>query len=243
MPVLTSRSVPIRLALAAILAGGLAACRPQGLDFSAVLRQPMPTTEEGLRQEAQRLGAIYDRKPGEKFVSLRYGSVLRQLGHHVQAVAVLQRAALANLEDPEVSAAYGKALADAGELKQAAEVLANAHTPDRPNWRVMSVQGSVADQMGHHERAQELYLGALKLAPSEPSVLSNLGLSYALSRRLVDAERVLTEAARQPGADDRVRANLAMVKGLAAAQRGGRSETDTWAQIRRAETQQKKQAR
>ena len=45
-------------------------------------------------------------------------------------------------------------------------------------------------------------------------MLSNLGLSYALSRNLDLAEQTLRLAADQPGADARVRANLAMVLGL-----------------------------
>ena len=45
-------------------------------------------------------------------------------------------------------------------------------------------------------------------------MLANLGLSYALSRRLADAERVLRQASGDPRADGRVRANLALVLAL-----------------------------
>ena len=81
--------------------------------------------------------------------------------------------------------AYGRALADAGNYKQALEVLNRAHTPDQPDWRILSVQGAVLDQMGRHEDAQRYYATALRIVPDEPSVLSNLGLSYALSKDLV----------------------------------------------------------
>jgi Flp pilus assembly protein TadD len=50
--------------------------------------------------------------------------------------------------------------------------------------------------------------------PDEPSVLSNLGLSYALSKDLVRAEATLRRAAAQPRVDARVRQNLALVVGL-----------------------------
>lgn len=211
------------------------------MDFSALVRAPLPVTQDGLQQEAIRLGQAYDRRPGERNISMRYALVLRQLGQHAQAVAVLQRAALANVNDSEVSAAYGKALADAGRFKEASEVLAMAHTPDRPSWRVLSTQGSVSDQMGDHARAQELYIAALRLAPGEPTILSNLGLSYALSRRIPEAERVLSEAAAHPRADDRIRANLAMVRSLKV-QGGGASQTNAWAEIRKAELERKKKA-
>jgi Flp pilus assembly protein TadD len=72
----------------------------------------------------------------------------------------------------------------------------------------------VLDQMGRHEDAQRYYSSALKIAPDEPSVLSNLGLSYALSKDLPKAEATLRRAVAQPGADPRVRQNLALVVGL-----------------------------
>ena len=55
---------------------------------------------------------------------------------------------------------------------------------------------------------------ALRIAPDEPSVLSNLGLSYALSKDLVRAEATLRRAASQSRIDPTVRQNLALVMGL-----------------------------
>ncbi len=68
--------------------------------------------------------------------------------------------------------------------------------------------------MGDHEQAQGFYEAALKIRPGDPMVLSNLGLSYALSRNLPRAERTLREAVAQPRADMRVRQNLALVLAL-----------------------------
>ena len=110
--------------------------------------------------------------------------------------------------------AYGRALADAGNYEQALDVLGRAHTPDQPDWRILSVQGAVLDQMGRHQEAQRYYASALKIVPDEPSVLSNLGLSYALSKDLPKAEATLRRAVERPGADPRVRQNLALVVGL-----------------------------
>ena len=82
--------------------------------------------------------------------------------------------------------------------QQAKEVLASSYTPERPDWTIMSVQGSVADRLGDHEGAQKFYRDALKIAPGEPRVLSNLGLSYALTKQLPEAEAALRQALRQP---------------------------------------------
>jgi Flp pilus assembly protein TadD len=54
----------------------------------------------------------------------------------------------------------------------------------------------------------------LRIVPDEPSVLSNLGLSYALSKDLIRAEATLRRAAAQQHSDPRVRQNLALVLGL-----------------------------
>lgn len=126
----------------------------------------------------------------------------------------MQGLAIQYPEDMQVLAAYGKSLADSGEFRQAAELLSRAHTPDRPDWTVLSAQGSVADQMGEHETARGYDEAALEIRPDEPSVLSNLGLSHALSRQLPKAESTLRLAAEQPGADARVRQNYALVLGL-----------------------------
>ena len=110
--------------------------------------------------------------------------------------------------------AYGRALADAGNYDQALQVLDRAHTPDQPDWHILSAQGAVLDQMGRHSEAQRYYLTALKMVPDESSVLSNLGLSHALSKNLREAETTLRRASAHPPVDPRVRQNLALVVGL-----------------------------
>nr|WP_255679790.1 tetratricopeptide repeat protein [Methylocystis sp. WRRC1] len=174
----------------------------------------LPKDEGALRQFAEEWGRRYDANPKDKATAMTYARALHALDQNAQAVAVLQGLAIQNPEDMKVLGAYGKALADAGQLKQAADVLQKAHTPERPDWSVLSTQGSIADQLGDHEGARGYYETALKIRPNEPSVLSNLGLSYALARNLPRAEEVLRAAAAQPGADMRVRQNLALVLAL-----------------------------
>jgi Flp pilus assembly protein TadD len=93
-------------------------------------------------------------------------------------------------------------------------VLSRAHTPDQPDWRILSVQGLVLDQMGRHQEARRHYIAALKIVPDEPTVMSNLGLSYALSKNLREAEDTLRRANAYASREPRVRQNLALVIGL-----------------------------
>jgi Flp pilus assembly protein TadD len=171
-------------------------------------------SEADWRRDVQVYGQKYHTDPTNIDVALHYAQALRATGQRAQAVAVLERASIENPHDRAVLGAYGRALAEAGNLDQALEVLERAHTPDQPDWHILSAQGAVLDQMGRHADAQRYYLTALKIVPDEPSVLSNLGLSYALSKNLPEAEATLRRAAAQPAVDPRVRQNLALVVGL-----------------------------
>ncbi|MGE5369293.1 MAG: tetratricopeptide repeat protein [Chloroflexota bacterium] len=174
----------------------------------------LPSDEASLRRYSEQLGQRYERNPKDRAAAIAYAKALHALDQNAQAVAVMQGLAITYPEDMKVLGAYGKALADAGKLQQAAEILEKAHTPERPDWSVLSTQGSIADQLGDHDGARAYYEAALKIRPNEPMILSNLGLSYALAKNLPRAEETLRSAAAQPTADRRVRQNLALVLAL-----------------------------
>src|SRR4029434_3814833 len=79
---------------------------------------------------------------------------------------------------------------------------------------LLSAQGATLDQLGRYEEARQYYASALKIAPDQPLVLSNLGLSYVLSKELTKAEETLRRAHSLAPTDPRVRANLALAVGL-----------------------------
>jgi Flp pilus assembly protein TadD len=166
------------------------------------------------RRDAEALGARYRADPRDPATALAYAQALRAGGQRTQAVSVLEQASLLYPHDAALLGAYGRALADVGHLDQALDVLSRAHAPEQPDWRILSAQGAVLDQLGRHQEAQRYYASALKIRPDEPSVLSNLGLSYALAKDLKNAEATLRRAAAYPGDDPRVRQNLALVVGL-----------------------------
>jgi Flp pilus assembly protein TadD len=174
----------------------------------------LPADDAGWRAYVDHWEKVYSAHPGEKYASINYARGLRALTRYKEAEAVMQQAAVKSPKDYEVLGEYGKALADAGDLQQARDVLSRSYTADRPNWDYLSAQGSVADRLDDHAGAQQFYREALKIAPEEPAVLSNLGLSYALARNLGQAEATLRRAAALPRADVRVRQNLALVLAL-----------------------------
>ena len=159
-------------------------------------------------------GERYRANPKDADAALGYGQALRANGQRAQAAAVLEQATIANPGNKALLAQYGRALADNGNFQQAYDVLSKAHSPDNPDWRLLSVQGTALDQMGRHEEARSYYASALKIAPGDPGVLSNLGLSYMLSKDLPRAEEALRQAYASPRAGIRVRQNLGLVVGL-----------------------------
>ena len=152
--------------------------------------------------------------PKNADAALQYGSALRASGQRSQAVAVLEQAAIANPNNKTLLAGYGRALADNGNFQRAFDVLSRAHNPEDPDWRILSAQGAVLDQLDRHDEARQYYASALKIAPGEASVLSNLGLSYVLSNDLPKAEETLRRAHGKAEQDPRIRANLALAVGL-----------------------------
>lgn len=183
-------------------------------DVTGSIATALPSSEVSLRSYAADWGRRHDADPADKTAAINYARALRALTQYAQAAAVLESVAIKHPYDREILAAYGKALGDTGRLKEAADVLARAHTPEHPDWTILSAQGTVADQMGDHAAALGYYQAALKIVPGESTVLSNLGLSYALAKQLPAAEDALRQAAASGRADMRVRQNYALVLAL-----------------------------
>ena len=204
-----------RIALVVALAAVLGACAGSRPEVTGSINSPGSALSEGdQRHQMQALAARYQGKPDDPEAAIAYAQALRAGGQRAQAAAVLQQASIRNPKHLPLLGAYGRALADVGRLNEALDVLGKAHTPDRPDWRILNAQGAVLDQMGRHAEAQRYYKTALKMAPNEPSVLSNLGLSYALSNKLDQAETTLRQAAADPRAAPKVQQNLAVVLSL-----------------------------
>jgi len=202
----------------AILALGLSGCQTSvPSDITGALGDKAESNRSAAADPRRDVETYHERfkaNPKDTDAVLHYARALRATGQRAQAVAVLEQATIAQPGSRALLAGYGRALADNGNFQQAFDVLGRAHTPDDPDWRILSAQGAALDQLGRNEEARLYYASALKIAPDDPSVLCNLGLSYVLSKDLPMAEETLRRAhGRAPG-DSRVRSNLAMVVGL-----------------------------
>jgi Flp pilus assembly protein TadD len=196
------------------LAAGLGGCETMSdVTGSITTKEPVSSASDPQRT-VESYGERYRANPKDIDAAITYGQALRANGQRAQAAAVLEQANIANPGNKALLGAWGRALADNGDFQQAFDVLSRAHTPDNPDWRILSVQGTALDQLGRHDEARRYYANALKIMPGDPSVLSNLGLSYMLTKDLPKAEETLRQAYASPHADARVRQNLALVVGL-----------------------------
>ena len=210
-----ARSAGLRLRILGLALGlALGGCVTDRDTTGAIALSALPSSASDLRSYSDEWARKNRADPGDKMAAINYARALRALTQYAQAAAVLETAAIKHPYDLQVLAAYGKALGDAGRLKEAADVLSRAHTPDHPDWSILSAQGTIADQMGDHVGAVGYYEAALKINPGEPTVLSNLGLSYALAKDLKTAETTMRQANANARADMRVRQNYSLVLAL-----------------------------
>ncbi|SRR6266702_2423994 len=204
-------------ALTAILAAGLGGCQTMSDVTGSLTSKPDSRTDvasDDPRRGVEVYGDRYRANPKDADAAVAYGQALRATGQRAQAAAVLEQATIAHPGNKTLLAAYGRALADNGNSQAAFDVLSRAHSPDNPDWHILSVQGTTLDKLGKHEEARRYYTSALRIVPEEPSVLSNLGLSYMLTKELPKAEETLRRAYAASRADARIRQNLALVVGL-----------------------------
>jgi Flp pilus assembly protein TadD len=161
-----------------------------------------------------RIAAQYQQNPKDRTTALYYAQALRSNGLADQASAVLENAIAIYPNDPTLQLAYAKALAASGKLDQALTMVDQAINPAAPDWNALLVKGAILDQDGQNAAARQAYADALKMAPNQPSLHANLGLSYAMTNELDKAEKELRIAVSLPGATSQVRQNLALVVGL-----------------------------
>jgi Flp pilus assembly protein TadD len=173
-----------------------------------------PVTPEDFAAAANYWGQRYEKYPKDRDVALNYAASLQRTGSPQQAVMVLSKAAIDFKGDRVVLAALGKAQAASGDLAMALTTIQQAEDPAKPDWRLMSAEGAILDQMNRNDDARALYAKALEMAPGDPTVLSNYGMSFVMTNDLRQAEKLLRQAIASPQADSRVRQNLALVVGL-----------------------------
>lgn len=199
------------LLLAGVAALALSACASN----RASMTDPVETgsiSADG--SSLAKLASHYKARPKDKVVIIYYAAALRAAGQPDQAVAVLEGGMAVHRNDLDIKIAYAKALTAAGRFSQAMNVADDAINPASPDWNALLVKGAILDQNGKNAEARAIYKQALLIAPGEASLEANMGLSYAMTNDLQQAEQHLRKALTMRGANAKIRQNLALVIGL-----------------------------
>jgi Flp pilus assembly protein TadD len=207
---------PIRIiVLAGVAALALAGCATTPATTGSIGNTDLSAmSPQQAESRLQLLARRYKANPRDKTTMLYYAEALRRAGQPEQAVAVLEAGITVYPSDNQVRIGFARALTAAGRFQQALNVVNDAIVPQSPDWDALLVKGAILDQMGQNGEARKVYQQALTIAPNQPAIEGNIGLSYAMSNDLRSAEAHLRKAAAMPGATSRIRQNLALIVGL-----------------------------
>jgi Flp pilus assembly protein TadD len=141
----------------------------------------------------RKLGRKYAKNPTDKATAMSYAQLLQMNGRQEQSLAVMRKLAIALPKDRQVLAAYGKSLASWAVRAGARRGPPGADARISGLEALFSAEAAILDQLGQKDEARSLYRKALDLKPDEPSILSNLGMSYLLegdlrNRRVAHAQ-------------------------------------------------------
>jgi Flp pilus assembly protein TadD len=159
-------------------------------------------------------GGQYAKQPTNLEFALNYAKDLKALGEKQKALGVLQQISMFHNNDHDLLSEYGRLALELDQVNVANQLLAMADDPTKPDWRVTSARGTVMAKQGKYAEAIPFYERALAIAPSNPSVMNNLAMAYAMNGDPKKAEGILRQAWAAPGATPKVRENLALVLGL-----------------------------
>ncbi|MCR9077697.1 MAG: hypothetical protein NXH78_01230 [Hyphomonadaceae bacterium] len=189
----------------------------------AISQALVPATPEEIAQ-AERSDPItranfwaneYQKNAADLETTIAFMRALRRIGSHDRVVEVATTALPIHPQSYELYLELGRSFLSANKPTEAAQAFVrSADFAPETEAAPLAGLGLAFDRLENHAQAQDAYEIALQREPDRVSTLSNYGLSLALTGQLNQAEAALRKAAEQPGADVRVRQNLALILGL-----------------------------
>ncbi len=161
-------------------------------------------------------GTRYDREQTNPAVVVKFSQSLRAIGSNGESLRIMTQASKRITPTADMNLELGRALIANDRAFEAVRPIEKAIEGGKSDdWRAYSAYGVALDKIGEHKQAQQQYRTALDLNGKSASILNNLGLSYALSGDLYNAESTLRQAVSLPEGTSRTRQNLALVLSLA----------------------------
>ena len=165
-----------------------------------------------LYRRAQKANEAIDRKNPAPLIGL--GRVMAALGGHDEAADAYRAALRMKSKQADALRGLGTALIALGQPLVARDQFVAA-LEVRKDARAYNGLGVAYDMMKDHETAQTYYRTGLELAPEDPALRSNLGLSLVFSGDVEEGIAILREVSDGRRTSVRNRLNLALAYGLA----------------------------
>ena len=199
---------PLPMLTLALLAGCASAPKagtpgPDAKLEAAYAEELAPATPEEIA-EIERADALtranfwageFRKDPTNLDVTIRFTSVLREIGSHERAIDVLTKTIPLHPKSDDLQLIMGRALLSQNRTGEAAEAFYRASVIAPGNAAAHAGLGVAFDRLERHHDAQNSYRAALEIEPQRVSTLTNYGLSLALSGDLTGAEQQLRMAA------------------------------------------------
>lgn len=166
----------------------------------------------------------FELNPADLEAATNLSSTLRRLGNPSQSLVIAGQTRALYPRDAALMVEMAASHISLSQPKEAIELLDQALVKNMSSGRAWSLKGAALDQLEMYDQARQHYTKALSYAPADPSILANVGLSYALEGDPKTAEVWLRRAANMPGASANVRQNLALVLEL----QGNTQEAAKW---------------
>ncbi len=156
----------------------------------------------------------YDLNPVDLEAAINLASTLRRLGNPRKSIEVAQTTRALYPRDVALMAELAAAHLADNNPKEALPIIDSALGQSPNKARLWSLKGAALDQFEQFTEARQHYARGLAIAPNDPGIIANVGLSFALEGDPKTAEIWLRRAANMPGASEAVRQNLSLVLGL-----------------------------
>lgn len=227
-----SRAKILKSAIPAIaLVGAACASSPATPELTAEEQAYQDAIEEALKPASEEEIALaersdpitranfwaseYQKDPSNLDVSVSFMKALRGIGSYDRVIEVANVTVPIHPTSYELYLELGRTMMKQDDPAGAAQAFVrSADRAPVTEAAPLAALGVAFDRLEDHAKAQEAYQLALERDPYRVSTLSNYGLSLALTGRLAEAESALRQAVELPGADVRVRQNLALILGL-----------------------------
>lgn len=157
----------------------------------------------------------YQKDSTDLDTTVSFMRALRQIGSHERIQEIATTSIPIHPTGYEILLELGRSFMAQNKPQEAAQAFVrSADLSPLTDAAPLAALGLAFDRLENHSQAQEAYQIALEREPNRVSTLTNYGLSLALTGQLSEAETALRKAVQLPGADARVRQNLALILGL-----------------------------